>query len=234
MNSYFEFGQSGLGLSRHSNNQSNNSLSSIFTDTAPSSFSGGPTSPSTPFAFSPDGSTMGSWNPHQRLPLPGNAFNQRPRSQTFPNLGIDPLFMSSESSEPLTPKYSLADSAPPSGLESPIQEIPTSFSHNTTISPPPLRHSSSSGSMAPPSGVQSPARTCANSPTQDDARRALDTLLSFFQQAPTGLVDQNEYMTVLKLTEKLRIQTNTPLPGGLHRIAEQDCEVVLPKLESLS
>jgi len=86
--------------------------------------------------------------------------------------------------------------------------------------------------MAPPSGVQSPPGTSApSSPTRDDARRALDTLLSFFQQAPNGLVDQNEYMTVLKLTEKLRLQTNTPLPGGLHRIAEQECEAPAPKIE---
>jgi hypothetical protein len=40
-------------------------------------------------------------------------------------------------------------------------------------------------------------------------------------------VDENEIMTVLKLTEKLRIQqnNNTTLPGGLHRIAEQECEL---------
>jgi hypothetical protein len=44
-------------------------------------------------------------------------------------------------------------------------------------------------------------------------------------------VDQNEYLTVLKLTEKLRLQSNGPLPGGLHRIPEQECEISAPKME---
>jgi hypothetical protein len=174
-----------------------------FTDTAPSSFSGGPTSPTTPFAFSPDNNS-GSWMPSQqaRLPPPGNNF-QRPRSQTFPMLGIDPSFISSQSNEPLTPKYNLPVTAPSSALESPIHEMPPPFGMDSAISSPPLHHSSSNGSMAPPSsgtpitGLQSPPGSSApSSPTQDDARRALDTLLNFFNQAPNGLVDQNEYMTV--------------------------------------
>jgi hypothetical protein len=109
---------------------------------------------------------------------------------------------------------------------------------DSAISSPPLHHSSSNGSMAPPSsntpitGLQSPPGSSApSSPTSDDARRALDTLLTYFQQAPTGLVDQNEYLTVLKLTEKLRLQSNGPLPGGLHRIPEQECEISAPKME---
>jgi hypothetical protein len=78
-------------------------------------------------------------------------------------------------------------------------------------------------------GLQSPPGSSApSSPTRDDARRALDTLLNYFSQAP---VDPNDYMTVVKLTEKLRLQSNTTLPGGLHRIAEQDCEAMAPKME---
>lgn len=239
MNGYFAQENGGY---RHSNSQSTTSLSSAFTDTAPSSFSGGPTSPTTPFGFSPDQS--GSWLPSQqaRLPPPGNNF-QRPRSQTFPMLGIDPSFISSQNNnEPLTPKYSnLPVTAPSSALDSPIHEMPPPYGMDSAISSPPLHslhHSSSNGSMAPPSsgtpitGLQSPPGSSApSSPTQDDARRALDTLLSFISQAPSGLVDQNEYMTVLKLTERLRLQPNGALPGGLHRIAEQDCELIAPKME---
>lgn len=234
LNGYFGQG----GVYRHSNSQSTTSLSSAFTDTAPSSFSAGPTSPTTPFAFSPDNNS-GSWMPsqHSRLPPPGNNF-QRPRSQTFPLLGIDPSFISSQSNDPLMPKYNMPVTAPSSALDSPIHEMAHGFGMDSAISSPPLHHSSSNGSMAPPSsktpisGLQSPPGSSApSSPTQDDARRALDTLLNFFNQAPNGLVDQNEYMTVLKLTEKLRLQSgNGALPGGLHRIAEQDCEVA-PKME---
>ncbi|TAQ87760.1 hypothetical protein B7494_g3923 [Chlorociboria aeruginascens] len=239
LNRYLEFGQEN-GSYRHSNSQSTTSLSSVYTDTAPSSFSGGPTSPTTPFAFSPDGST-GSWMPsqHSRLPPPGNSF-QRPRSQTFPMLGIDPSFISSQPTDSLTPKFHLPATEPSSALDSPIHEMAPPFGLDSAISSPPLHHSSSNGSMGPPpststpvTGLQSPLGSSApGSPTQDDARRALDTLLNFFQQAPTGLVDQNDYMTVLKLTEKLRLQQNNgPLPGGLHRIAEQEGELPAPKME---
>lgn len=234
INNYLEFGQ-GHGGYRHSNSQSTASLSSAFTDSQPS-FSAGATSPTTPFAFSPDNNSS-SWLPSQqaRLPPPGNGF-QRPRSQTFPMLGIDPSFVS-QATEPLTPKY-MPVTEPSSALDSPIREIPPPFGIDSTVSSPPLHHSSSNGSMAPPSsstpitGMQSPHGSSApNSPTQDDARRALDTLLNFFNQAPNGLVDQNEYLTVLKLTEKLRLQSNTPLPGGLHRISEQESEPLAPKME---
>jgi hypothetical protein len=66
-----------------------------------------------------------------------------------------------------------------------------------------------------------------NSPqTQEDPQRALYTLLNFFKQAPRGLVTQNEYVTVQKLTGKLRLQQNNePLSGGLRRTAEQDLEL---------
>lgn len=232
MNGFLEFGHDDGGY-RQANSQSTTSLSSAFTDTTPSSFSGGPTSPSTPFAFSPDGNT-GSWMPsqHARLPPPGSNF-QRPRSQTFPMLGIDPSFISSQPSESLTPKFHLPSTEPSSALDSPINEMASPFAMDSAISPNTLHHSTSNGSMGPPSsatpitGLQSPSGSSApNSPSQDDARRALDTLLNYFQQAPTGMVDQNDYLTVLKLTEKLRIQSNTPLPGGLHRIPEQECEIL--------
>jgi len=237
MNGMLEFSQNGY---RHSNSQSTTSLSSAFTDTAPSSFSTGPTSPTTSFAFSQD-NTTGSWMPSQnRLPPPSNNM-QRPRSQTFPTLGIDPSYISSHVNEPLTPKYALSSTAPSSALDSPIHEMSQPFGMDSAISSPPLHHSSSNGSMAPPcsttpiNGLQSPpSSSIPGSPTQDDARRALDTLITFFSQAPQGLVDENEIMTVLKLTEKLRLQQSTPtLPGGLHRIAEQDCEVSsnTPKME---
>jgi len=104
------------------------------------------------------------------------------------------------------------------------------FGINSAISPHPLHHRSSNGSMAPPSastpvsGLQSPplGSSAPSSPTSDDARRALDTLINFLNHSAPGLVDQNEFMTVLNLTKKLQIQTNSPFTGGLHRIAEQD------------
>lgn len=56
-----------------------------------------------------------------------------------------------------------------------------------------------------------------------------------------GLVNENEYMTVVKLTEKLMVNQGNggagggaggaTLPGGLHRIVEQEGEVL--KMEGL-
>jgi len=240
LNDYLDFGHN----YRHSNSQSTTSLSSGFTDTAPSSFSGGPTSPATPFAFSPD-TTCAPFMPsqHSRLPPPTNIF-QRPRSQTFPMLGIDPSYISSpQTTEPLTPKYNQPVTAPPSALDSPNHdENPLPAWIEPAVSPV-LHHRSSNGSMVhpnsgtpnhPSSGLSSPPSSSnPSSPTQDDARRALDTLLSFFHSAP-GLVDQNDYVTVLKLTEKLKLQPNGSsdrLPGGLHRIPEQENEVSVTKME---
>ena len=135
LNSYFNQGNGGY---RHSNSQSTTSLSSVYTDTGPSSFSGGPTSPTTPFTFSSDNHS--SWMPsqHSRLPLPGNNF-QRPRSQTFPTLGIDPSFISAHSHDPLTPKYNMPATTPSSALDSPIHELPNNpYTLDQTISPHPL------------------------------------------------------------------------------------------------
>jgi hypothetical protein len=240
---YLDFGHN----YRHSNSQSTTSLSSGFTDTAPSSFSGGPTSPATPFAFSPD-TTCAPFMPsqHSRLPPPSNIF-QRPRSQAFPMLGIDPSYISPpQTSEPLTPKYNQPVTAPSSALDTTHHEdTPLPFGVDTGVSSPQLHHRSSNGSMVPPLSSSTPNHPSSalsspppgstpSSPTQDDARRALDTLINFFNTAPQGLVDQSEYLAVLKLTEKLRLQGNQPierLPGGLHRIPEQDNEVSVTKME---
>jgi hypothetical protein len=227
---------------RQSNSQSTTSLSSTFTDTAPSSFSGGATSPETPFAFSPDTSSA-PFMPSQysRLPPPaqGNNF-QRPRSQTFPMLNIDPAFIS-PGQDSLTPKYNPSVTAPSSALDSPGQEMGSQFNIDSAISSPILHHRSSNGSMPALSSTPSnnsgltspPTGSSPTSPTQDDARRALDTLLNFFSNAPQGLVDQNEYLTVLKLTEKMRLHSSTPsqIPGGLHRIPEQDSDGQAQKLD---
>jgi hypothetical protein len=234
MGDYVNFGSA----YRHSNSQSSTSPSSAFTDTVPSSFSGGPTSPSTPFAFSPE-TTQGPFMPSQysRLPPPATDYQQRPRSQTFPMLNIDPSY--TQNPDTVTPKFRPSVTAPPSALDSPSQEMPPSFNMDSTISSPTLHHRSSNGSMPPlssttstGSGIISPATgSSPSSPTQDDARRALETLLTYMNlAAPQGLVDEHEYMTVVKLNERMRQQSLSG-PGGLHRIPEQDAEVGAVKME---
>lgn len=70
----------------------------------------------------------------------------------------------------------------------------------------------------------SPGSSSASSPTQEDARRALELVMSFFQQQPSGFVEPQEYVTIGKLMEKLKLQRGggESLPGGMHRIPEQE------------
>ncbi|KAI9679779.1 MAG: hypothetical protein M1817_004793 [Caeruleum heppii] len=222
---YVDFG-SGYRLA---NSQSNTSLSSVYTDTAPSSFSAGPTSPTSPF-FSQDAS---SFFPSQQQRLPPLSSNySRPRSQTFPMLGVDPSYTTPPASEPLTPKY-LSQSATAGGpTESPSSDLlpgPLSIDGALAARPQPP-HSPSS--MPPPSSTNPNSATIspiASSPTQDDARRALEVVMQFFHQQPSGSVDPQEYLTIGKLMEKLKLQ-GQGLPGGLHRIPEQ--EMINPGLEN--
>ncbi|KAF8251803.1 CenpB-DNA-bind-domain-containing protein [Wilcoxina mikolae CBS 423.85] len=149
----------------------------------------GPTSPASPF-FSPD-SRIDSAHPSPGFPsrmAPGT--HQRPRSQTFPLMPIDGTYISPPpSSEPLTPKM-LNQTVP---LASPAPEVP-----NPLASPhmtPSSSHTALSlnGNPDPPSGV---------APTKDDAKKALEVVISFLRQQPVGFVEQDEYNLVGKLLEK--------------------------------
>lgn len=241
-NGFMDFETNGY---RHPHSQSSTSLSSAVTDPPSSTFSAGAFSPSSQFNFSPDPNT-GMFSDRNQMP-PGASGFQRPRSQTVPDLGHLEYLNQSQPSEPLTPKYSQAGTAPSSALESPAHEMSgSSFSGlDSAISPPTqLHHVSSNSSLAGRSSCSGTAGVSGtsmgsspSSPTQEDARRAADTLLSFMQQIKsTGLVDQNDFLIVLGLTEKLRLQPQqqhggpqansaTQGLGGLSRIPEGDTEM---------
>jgi Tc5 transposase DNA-binding domain len=236
MNSFMDFTTESNAY-KHSNSQSTTSLSSAFTDTAASSFSGSALSPTASFSFSPDPNVGGFLTADQSRQLPshgGSASNfQRPRSQTFPTLDLE-YMNQPQTTEPLTPKYHVSSTAPPSAIESAASEPAAShFGLDHTVASPQLRHSSSNSSITARTSttpVTTSAVSSPSSPTQEDARRAADTLLSFIQNVG-GLVDRDEYMAVVRLTEKLRIHQNqlakaaTHGMGGLSRIPEGDSEM---------
>lgn len=224
-------GFAGFESSQYKHSRSTTSLNSAVTDPPSSTFSADAFSPTSQFTFSPDPNS-GMFD-QRRLPLENSAF-QRPRSQTFPTLDIE--FAQQQSSEPPTPKYSASTTAPSSALESPAHEMSAqAFGMDSTLSPV-LHHSRSSSSLGgrstntpilPNSAVSSPS-----SPTQEDARRAADTLLNFMQGR--GLMNSDEFATIMRLTEKLRLhqqqhQVFKPLMptgmGGLTRIPEGDAEM---------
>ncbi len=209
---------------RQANSQSSTSLSSAYTDSQ---------SPGAQFNFSPE-TTQGPFMPsqHARLPPPtGNGLYQpRPRSQTFPALSVDPSFAGS--TENVTGRHG--------SIDSPI-DIPSAFSIDSTISSPALRHRSSNGSMRRLSSATSagssmllPPGSSPSSPTQDDARRGLETFINFMNTTNAQqLCDHRDMETVYKLTEILRRQSLGG-SGQLGRIQEQDSENGGMKLERMS
>ena len=228
--------------------QSHTSLSSVFTDTAPSTFSAGPTSPtslSSPF-FTPDSACgpspfMGS---QQARGQPGSSNFQRPRSQTFPMLvGVEQYMSPPASSEALTPKYmTTLDSPmhelrpPMAGMDETMEASPTQATSSMQPPPlpavPPITVSMQQGAISHPSpgGLENGS---AMTPSQEEAARALELVMSFFQHQPQGFVEPQEYAMIGKLMERLRIKRSSEnLPSVMRRVSEPDFSSAR-KIESL-
>ena len=93
---------------------------------------------------------------------------------------------------------------------------PSQASHS--MQPPPLP------STAPADDKASSASSSPTTPSQEEAARALELVINFFQSQNAGfLVEPQEYVTIGKLMEKLRIKRNSEsLPTGLRRVSEPD------------
>ncbi|KAF5659924.1 centromere binding B [Fusarium heterosporum] len=227
----FDFGY------KHPESQSTTSLSSDFRDNAGSSFSAGTMSPTGTFTFSPD-PNVGGFPMDQ---LRGTDFQHREkRSNTFPSLNIDYVNQVSSSTEPITPRHPPSSTAPSSALESPQHELQAPFGIDTNVnSPPPLLRRTSSNSslnrvtISTGASSSTPVDSSPVSPSQEDARRAAQTLLNYIQTA--GTFDTSDYLSIVQLTKKLKIHQGRPSIGGLSRIPEGDVEasILLPaKMES--
>ncbi|KAL2002341.1 hypothetical protein VTN02DRAFT_169 [Thermoascus thermophilus] len=200
---------------RHAHSQSTTSL-----DTAPS-LSASLTSPTSPFV-----SSDSPFTPTARSRVPSISSNSsRPRSQTFPMTSVDPGAISANgSSDQLTPKNMLQQSLSVSILDSPLEEESetTMGSDEANVIKRRSNPEFNTNSMQPPplpkSNTVSPI-SAPSSPTQDEARKALELVLNYFQNQPSGLAVQ-DYITIGKLIEKLELVQNqgAALPGGLHHI----------------
>jgi hypothetical protein len=87
--------------------------------------------------------------------------------------------------------------------------------------------------LFPKSTTVSPVSS-PGSPTQDEARRALELVMNYFEHQPTGLGAQ-EYVTIGKLMERLELAKSqqATLPGGLTRIDEHEDGPHLHKKRSI-
>ena len=210
--------------SRHGpfHSESTNSLNSAFTDTAPSSFSPGPLSPTSPF-FTPDsGTAPGEFVPPltARPILPASSSNnpQRPRSQTFPLLD---QYMSGAGADAPTPKY-----ATTTVLDSPMEEPPDPLInideavHTTqpeerphtvtpseTMRPPPLPAHILAGELKRELTPSTSTSSLQASTSREEARRALEVVMTYIQQQPNGFLDFQETFQMGKLMEKLKLHS---------------------------
>ncbi|KAF2125770.1 CenpB-DNA-bind-domain-containing protein [Dothidotthia symphoricarpi CBS 119687] len=208
---------------------SSTSLSSVFTDTAPSTFSAGPTSPtslSSPF-FTPDsacGPNPFMGNRPATSGHPGSDNFQRPRSQTFPLLvGVEQY----ASPDVLTSKYISGNA-----LDSPMADMPGSLAViDEAMSASPSQITSSMQPPPIPNGLcvisddkDSATDSSPVTPSQEEAARALELVWTFFQsQTADFVVEPQEYLAIGKLMEKLRIKRSSEsLPMGIRRGSEPD------------
>ena len=229
------------GSCRHSHSQSSASLPSPYSDnTVLSTFSSEVRSPTSPF-FSPNSSCRPSPSvlPSQQHQLANlaNATSLRPRRGTFPTINSDPAYTTSlHPAEPSASKYTQQSIVAPT-LESPLEEIEEPAlkiestlqqPHHQPLQPSPMScqtMNNSPGSMPPPptrSMNASPligSSSAAAPPSQDEARRALEVLISFLRSQPG--IDPQEYFTMGKLMEKLKLKGDG-LQSETHSIGTGD------------
>lgn len=169
------------------------SMSSMFTD-------GVVVSPTSPF-FSPDGQRIESGRspgfPSQQARIQPQ---MRPRSQTFPLISVDSTYISPpSSSEPLTPKI-----APQS-----IPEIDPALSNHAL-----------GGSESIHPALASPQETQTNTPSmtpsREDAKRALEVIMSYLRQQPGSVLEPDEYLSMTKLLGRIGIEG----PEGEHTVMQ--------------
>ena len=237
---------------RRAHSHSERSPGSYFTDTTmPSVFSPDLHSPASPF-FSPISSCGPSPNIGSQTPrLPNLApADSRPRRQTFPTLSGSSYITppTSAIAEPVPTSNFFQHSMAIPALESPLEEMKESSlsidstmhdTHPHSASSTPVSNNISPSSMAPPPHPSSASPRVHNSnnasgypspnppPSQDEARRALDILMKFFKSQPSSVMDPQDYITMGKLMEKLKIRGDE-LPGGMRSMMESRGDGTLP------
>jgi hypothetical protein len=150
-------------------------------------------------------------------------------------VGVEQYMSPPGSSDALTPKYISSNA-----LDSPMTDMPGSLPpieegmslsptqvHNS-MQPPPLPttsgHIDDNGSSTESSPI---------TPSQEEAARALELVMNFFQSQNAGfVVEPQEYVTIGKLMEKLRIKRSSEsLTSEIRRVSEPN--FVTNKLESV-
>ncbi|KAI4177064.1 MAG: hypothetical protein LQ343_000545 [Gyalolechia ehrenbergii] len=237
---------------RIAQSESEHSPGSYFTDNnIPSVFSPDLRSPTSPF-FSPITScdpspSISSQAP--RLPTLAPA-DPRPRRQTFPVVSGGRPYVTpptSATAEPVPHTKFFQQSMTSPALASPLEEIKEPVlsmgsaipdTHPQSATSTPMSNNISPASMAPPPHPSSASPRLHSStisgypspnppPSQDEARQALDILMKFLESQPSSAMDPQDYITMGKLMEKLKLRGDE-LPGGMRSMMESRGDGTLP------
>lgn len=201
---------------RIANCHSSSSQSSHYSSLLQQSFTADGTSPSTPYTFSPEASCNPFLQPtHSRIPTPNpgtDNFNQRPRSITLPELGVEPSFLSQISTEPATPRYRQDAPSNIISMEAVLDDRMPRTALATTFAMPnqELHHRTSAGSMYHGSSVSPSTVPSPLSPTPDEARAAVHTLVNYF--SIPQCMDQDIKLSIMELSRKVSIQSGLREP----------------------
>lgn len=140
------------------------------------------------------------------------------------------------SSDALTPKYVSSGT-----LDSPMADMPgtlPAIDESMSLSPTQLPNSMQPPPLPTTSGqADDKCSSCTDSlsmtPSQEEAARALELVMSFFQSQNAGfVVEPQEYVTIGKLMEKLRIKRDSEgLSSDMRRVSESN--FATSKLESV-
>lgn len=197
-------------------------MNGAYTEAVPS-FSPDPLSPTSPF-FTPDSaSPYITQTAHQTLPSNADAsmHPHKQRSQTFPLMDQYMCETTNGMPDPPTPKYvasTMLDSPMQSGPD-PLPKLnsavpgmhhdgsrPNTVMPSDMMRPPPLPSNMTAPRSMPPGTPASNLTSATTSP--EEARKAMEVVLSFFKQQPSGYLDLQESLTVGRLMEKLKLQTH--------------------------
>lgn len=174
-------------------------------------------SPLSPELQRPNSVTATTAGMEESSPAYATTYN-RQRSQTFPHFQSEEAAHSRPSSSgrhtPL-PVRSMTTSVAPQDLHVNPREMmkrsesvpnirDASAIYMSSMKPPPLPKSERNSPVSP------------NAPTQEEARRALHTLQSFFQSQPSNMLDIDDWTSIGNMMRKLKLpRGGEDMPGGM-------------------
>ncbi|KAJ5023700.1 hypothetical protein J3E72DRAFT_338578 [Bipolaris maydis] len=150
-------------------------------------------------------------------------------------VGVEQYMSPPGSSDALTPKYVSSGT-----LDSPMADMPgtlPAIDESMSLSPTQMPNSMQPPPLPATSGQADDKCSCTDSslmtPSQEEAARALELVMSFFQSQNAGfVVEPQEYVTIGKLMEKLRIKRDSEgLSSDMRRVSESN--FATSKLESV-